>query len=121
MYSFILHPGYSSPFPFLLSSHSSPLSIPPLFLFMLFDFNGCEATEDAGVLPVRKGHLEGGLTGISAYSPVSLTTDSQPLLQFAHWMARPEDSTHHTAHTRLLPRLYLDQRGLNKSKSVVNI
>lgn len=74
---------------------------------MLFDFNGNETTEDAGILPVRKGHLEGGVTGISVYSPVSLTIDSQPLLQFARWMARPEESTHHPAHTRLLPRLYL--------------
>lgn len=88
---------------------------------MLFDFNGCETTEDAGILPAREGHLEGGVTGISVYGPVSLTTDSQPLLQFAHWMARPEHNTHHTAPTRLLPSLYLDQRGLNKSKLVVNI
>lgn len=78
---------------------------------------GAQTPEDADVLPVRRGF---GGRGISIHSPISLTVDSQPLLEFVHWTtARPSDRILLRAHAGLLPCLCLEQLGLNKGEFVV--
>lgn len=61
---------------------------------------GAQTTEDADILPVRRGFGGKGVRAISVHSPISLTIDSQPLLEFVHWtMAIPSDRILLRAHT----------------------